>query len=152
MPGIRFVMVNFFYISTSIFSLSLVAYVSWNLRNFSRCLSEDPNFFCLLWYFSWSWVPVLCSLYLETCTESCFLFQLCGGYPFFVWIEIVCCGLMNGLFNQELSILQIPEGDWVHSYTVELCRRVFILIKGRRSSNSTKFRHWLGSHVMSYQL
>ena len=50
---------------------------------------------------------------------------------FYPWIGIVCWGIMNDkLFNQELSILHISEKDWIHSYTVEICRRTFIVIKG----------------------
>lgn len=115
-------------------------------------ISADTYFFCLLWHFSWLPALVLCSLYLEICTESYLLFQLYGDYHFFAWIDIVCCGLMNGLFNQELSILQIPEKYWAPSYTAELYRRDFIVIKGREVIKQAQFKHRLGSHFMSYQL
>lgn len=59
-----------------------------------------------------------------------FYFSYMEAVPF-AWIDIVCWGLMNGQFNQELSILQIPEKDWIHSYTAELCRRAFMVIEGR---------------------
>lgn len=130
MLGIWSAIMNFSYFSKNIFTPSLVKNVSWNSRNFIRPYQKSQS--CSACFdISFDYQFLFCAACIWKYVQNLALYYNYTEATPFAWIDIVCCGLMNGLFNQELSIRQIPEKDWIHFYTVDLCRRAFIVIKGR---------------------